>query len=395
MELRKKKNITEAPPIRNKSHRFFLSSYAFLFAVLFCCQQLEAHQPGNSSLVLEVQNDGSLKGQYHVANVDFVSINLMLEDSFRQSSDSKTSLFDKANDGVTALAWMTIQSEGRLVEFETFPPEIVTTKDGPHTMIPFSTGVVVTGLMEVQFSNFFRFDPQHTVNVELELSEESKVGLISQENPVWAPTDNAFQQFVVFTIEGIWHIWIGIDHILFLVALLLPSVLRLENGKWTPVSNFKDAFYNVLKVVTAFTIAHSITLTLAALDIVTLPSRLVESVIALSVVLAALNNIFPVVSDRVWAVALGFGFIHGFGFANVLAALDLPTGTLAIALFSFNVGVEMGQLAIVFVLFPIIFFLRRQAFYQPIKLRLGSAIIALIASLWIVDRVFELEFMPF
>lgn len=353
-----------------------------------------SHQPGNSSIVLNVQDDNSIQGEFHVANVDVVSIDLMLEDALQVSSDTNLP-FNSETQGVRSLAFIEIASNGSATNITTGTPEPVTTEDGVHTMIPFTTGPINPEDLQVTFSDFFQFDPQHTVNIELELPETSKVGLISLDNPKWQPADSAFDQFIVFTIEGVWHIWIGIDHILFLVALLLPSVLRLENGKWVPVSNFKAAFYNVLKVVTAFTFAHSVTLTLATLDVVTLPSKWVEAVIALSVVLAAINNIYPMVSDRVWAVALGFGFIHGFGFANVLADLDLPTGTLAVALFSFNIGVELGQLAIVFVMFPIIFLLRSQSFYQPIKLRLGSAVIGIIASLWIVDRVFELEFMPF
>lgn len=354
---------------------------------------LQAHQPGNSSLVLKKLEDGSIHGEYHVANVDVVSINLMLEDRLRLSDPDAT--FDPETQGVNSLCWMTLNSKGDPVEFSTEPPAIVTTENGPHTMIAFQTGPTSAENIEVTFSNFFAFDPQHTVNVELELESGSKVGIISLQDQKWSPVESAFRQFIVFTEEGIWHIWIGIDHILFLVALLLPSVLRLKEGKWVPVSNFKEAFFNVLKVVTAFTIAHSVTLTLATLDIVTLPSKWVETVIALSVVLAAINNIFPVVSDRVWLVAFGFGLIHGFGFANVLADLDLPTGTLAVALFSFNIGVEIGQMAIVVVFFPVIFLLRAQTFYQPLKLRLGSTVIALIACGWMVDRVFNLGFMPF
>jgi len=371
-----------------------LTSPLLLIGILFLGNSLFAHQPGNSSLVLEHQADSTLKGEFHVANVDVVSIDLMLEDTLIQTL-GENAVFDKSVQGITKLPFLGIESDGASVTFTTLAPEQVTTEDGVHTMIPFTTGPVNIEAIRVTFNEYFRFDPQHTINIELELADESKVGIISQDHTNWKPAESAFEQFVVFTIEGVWHIWIGIDHILFLIALLLPSVLRLENGKWIPVLNFKAAFCNVLKVVTAFTIAHSVTLTLATLDIVTLPSKWVEAVIALSVVLAALNNIYPMVSDRVWAVALGFGFIHGFGFANVLADLELPTETLAIALFSFNIGVEIGQLAIVVAFFPIIFLLRKQAFYQPIKLRLGSALIGIIASLWIVDRVFELEFMPF
>jgi hypothetical protein len=162
------------------------------------------------------------------------------------------------------------------------------------------------------------------------------------------------------------------------------------------VPAFQDAFITVVKVVTAFTIAHSITLSLAALEMVSLPSKMVESVIAISVALAALNNIFPVVKvERLWYVAFGFGLIHGFGFANVLADLELPRSVLAIALLSFNIGVELGQIVIVAVFFPVIFLMRNHSLYLPVKLKLGSALIALVACSWTVDRVFELEWMPF
>src|SRR4029077_15740595 len=105
-----------------------------------------------------------------------------------------------------------------------------------------------------------------------------------------------------YIVEGIWHIWIGFDHILFLLALLLPSVLVRAGRPWTPTPRLKRARVGVLKVVTAFTLAHSITLSLAVLGLVSLPSRLVESIIAASVVLAALNNLAGTVDRRAWGL---------------------------------------------------------------------------------------------
>ena len=113
------------------------------------------------------------------------------------------------------------------------------------------------------------------------------------------------------------------------------------------MAGFRPAFWDVCRIVTSFTVAHSITLSLAALGIVALPSRLVESAIAASVVVAALNNLRPWSQGRRWVVAFGFGLIHGFGFASVLADLGLPRDTLVLALVGFNLGVECGQLAIV------------------------------------------------
>ena len=151
----------------------------------------------------------------------------------------------------------------------------------------------------------------------------------------------------------------------------------------------------MLRIVTAFTVAHSITLTLATLEVVSLPSRWVEATIAASVVLAALNNLRPVFRGRRWTMAFGFGLVHGFGFASVLADLGLPRDALALALVGFNLGVEAGQLAIVAAFLPLAFALRRSVFYRRVVLWGGSLAIAAIAAAWFVERAFDLEFMPF
>ncbi len=156
-----------------------------------------------------------------------------------------------------------------------------------------------------------------------------------------------------------WHIWIGFDHILFLLSLLLPAVLIWRASRWQAVETFRAAFVDVFRIVTSFTVAHSITLSLATLGFVSLPSRWVESAIAASVVLAALNNLWPLFHGRRWMVAFGFGLIHGFGFASVLVDLGLPRETLVLALVGFNLGVEAGQLAIVALFLPLAFALRR------------------------------------
>jgi HupE/UreJ protein len=203
-----------------------------------------------------------------------------------------------------------------------------------------------------------------------------------------------WEQLVAYVHEGVWHIWLGFDHILFLLSLLLPAVLLRRGGGWQPAESFRDAFWDVARIVTAFTVAHSITLTLAALDLVALPSRWVESAIALSVVLAAANNVVPVVSHGRWLAAFGFGLIHGFGFAGALRDLGLPTGSLALSLFGFNVGVELGQLAIVGVFLPAAFWLRSTWTYRRIVLAGGSALIAAIAGVWLVERAFNVAILP-
>src|SRR5262249_49227835 len=150
--------------------------------------------------------------------------------------------------------------------------------------------------------------------------------------------------FSSFVLLGIEHILTGWDHLLFLLGLLLCG------GGWLTLA----------RLITAFTLAHSVTLALAVLDIVTLPDRLVEAVIALSIAFVAAENIFtrPVASRR-WMVSFAFGLVHGFGFSSALRELDLPRHGLVLALFGFNVGVELGQGVVVAVALPLLALIRR------------------------------------
>ena len=195
-----------------------------------------------------------------------------------------------------------------------------------------------------------------------------------------------WQQASSFILLGIDHIFAGYDHILFLVSLLMLSGAGISY---------------LLKVVTAFTIAHSITLTLAVLDIVTLPSQLVESAIALTIVYVAAENFWRKDPRGRWVFTFGFGLIHGLGFASALKEIGLPHSNLAVSLASFNIGVEMGQLAIVsaaYVVMSLAFLLMKhiEKFAWEKYLRVSvSAGAVVVGLLWFVERTFRLGFMPF
>jgi HupE / UreJ protein len=192
--------------------------------------------------------------------------------------------------------------------------------------------------------------------------------------------------FVEYLQAGIWHIWSGIDHLLFLLSLLLPAVLQRREHRWQAVPQAAPAFFNILKVVTAFTLAHSITLSLAAFDIIHLPGRLTESAIAASIVVGALNNVFPVVTEARWRIAFAFGLLHGFGFAAVLSEMGLPQGARLLSLVAFNLGVEAGQLAVVLAVMPFAYLLRGTRLYQGAVMPWGSAAIAGLALVWLIQR---------
>lgn len=272
--------------------------------------------------------------------------------------------------------------------------------DGTYAVLSFiATCATQLKVLSVQYNLFFDVDPSHRGLVQW--LAPTATGVEPQAQALVFSIDNATQALALvnggwwqtlrqYAIDGIWHIWIGYDHILFLLSLLLPAVLIRRNNDWEPAQTLSRSAIETLKVVTAFTLAHSVTLSLAALQIISLPSRLIESVIAASVVLAALNNLRGTVDKRRWIMAFVFGLIHGFGFASVLADLGLPQNALVFALIGFNGGVELGQLAIVAVFLPLAFWLRATPFYRKGVMTGGSLIVALLASWWLIQRAFDL-----
>lgn len=196
-----------------------------------------------------------------------------------------------------------------------------------------------------------------------------------------------FAQLRDFAYEGVLHIGIGLDHVLFLVALLLVAVTnrRVDGSPLETPITLSQGLINVVKIVTVFTVAHSITLALALKGWVALPSRWVESVIALSVLSVAVDNIRVIFGRWKWIIVFVFGLFHGLGFASVLLDLGLDFESKMAALIGFNIGVELGQLAIVAALFPLLFALRGPH-YQKFVLVPGSAIIAVVALWWFSTR---------
>ncbi|MEM7379738.1 MAG: HupE/UreJ family protein [Bacteroidota bacterium] len=271
--------------------------------------------------------------------------------------------------------------------------------------------------LTVTYSAFLENDPKQMNLLGMEYNW--KAGLINNETifaldftegnstKTMSLTDTSlWKGFEAMVRQGVWHIWIGLDHILFLVALILPSVVRRrepelavvsETSKpkfdiwgWDPVPKFKPAFIYIIKVITFFTIAHTITLSLASLNIINLPSRLVETLIAFSIGLAAYHNIKPIFKGKDWVIAFVFGLFHGFGFASVLADLGFKGENLTLSLLGFNIGVELGQVAIIFMIFPVLYLIRKLKLYP--KLLVFISIMLIIISLyWFVERAFDID----
>lgn len=351
-----------------------------------------AHKASDSYLTLKVQGS-TVTGQWDIAlrDIDFA---LGLD-----------------RDGNAEISWgelrarqtdLTAWAQGRLslqrggaCSLTLLSDQVDEHTDGQYAVLRISGSCpAASGPLDLNYRLLFDLDALHRglLNLSLDgVTHTAVLGPTSGAQQFQGGEASHWAQFVQYLGEGVWHIWIGFDHILFLLSLLLPAVLVHEARRWRGVSDFSTALREVLWVVTAFTAAHSITLTLAALRWVELPSRVVESAIAASVVLAALNNLIPVVERRRWIVAFVFGLIHGFGFASVLADLGLPQDTLVLSLLGFNLGVEAGQLAIVAAFLPLAFWLRNSRFYRRGVFVGGSLLTLALALVWLLERLFDLK----
>jgi hypothetical protein len=270
------------------------------------------------------------------------------------------------------------------------PVQVNERVDGNYLWLPLSaTCGSVLGRLSIDYRVLETEDPSHRGLLSLSANgatQSAVLGAASEVRVFELDHPSPWLAFIEYLHAGIWHIWSGIDHLLFLLSLLLPAVLVRRESRWEAVPIAVPAFANIVKVVTAFTLAHSITLSLAAFDVIRLPGRLTESVIAVSIIVAALNNVFPRVTEGRWRIAFAFGLLHGFGFASVLAEMGLPKGARLVSLVGFNLGVETGQLAVVLAVMPLAYLLRSTTFYRRGVMPWGSSAIAGLALVWFLQR---------
>jgi hydrogenase/urease accessory protein HupE len=270
-----------------------------------------------------------------------------------------------------------ITADGKPVKPEWSVPEALADRQAVRVVLRFP-GVSAPGKLGIA-ANMFPYDPVHQTFVNIyengDLTRQSILNHFQRElEYVTGTRQGALGVIARFVPEGIHHILIGPDHLLFLVGLLLLG----------------GSLRRLLLVVTAFTIAHSITLSLAALEIFTPPARIIEPAIALSIVYVGFDNLLVKEGRdvRAW-IAFSFGFIHGFGFANVLKEMDLPRRALGWSLFSFNLGVEIGQMVVVLVVATALATLRARSEQAGRMVAIaGSILVILAGAFWFVQRVF-------
>jgi hypothetical protein len=262
--------------------------------------------------------------------------------------------------------------------------------DGYYAVLEFVAPCAArVGNLEIAERLFFERDRTHRTVLAVQHDASQTAAILTPDSPLWraaAAGDGGLAAVRKFFAEGVWHIWIGYDHLAFLLLLLLPVVLRGQGRTWRGAEGPRPVLWSALRIVTAFTLAHSITLSLAALGIVTPPDKPVEMAIAGSVAVAGVLNLFPAAAGIATVVAFGFGLIHGFGFAGVLGELGLERGSMAFPLAGFNLGVETGQLAVVAAVLPLLYALRSSNLYRRRLVPAISVGVGLLAVGWLIER---------
>ena len=404
--MRKSDNTMERP---RKSPRAIMALVALLLVPLvgaLFTTTASGHDGEQSVIYLDVFPDGSAQGQleHPVALInDLFGTDLDPTDvTADQVADIEERVRDYNQDNLAVVGadgevWdITFTGDVDAIETENdfygaFLFDIANVFDAA----PREFDVTFDGIVEdtTHFANVvMRTDP--VTGTFLNEGEVATLEPITSGNPtVSVNLDNPdlFAAFVGTVDLGADHIFIGTDHILFVLVLLLPAVMMFSlNNGWAPVPTFGAALWRVLKIATAFTLAHSITLTLGGLGIVELPSKLVETIIAISIIAAAVHNLRPIFANREALIAFAFGIFHGFGFAGLLSDLGVGRGQRVLSLFGFNVGVEVGQAFIILLLFPALFLMRRTVYY-PWLMKIGSILLAGVAFIWAIERIFETE----
>jgi hydrogenase/urease accessory protein HupE len=368
----------------------------------------QAHKPSDAYLTLAVAADGRISQRLDIALRDLdrdLDLDADADGQLRWGAvRSRWGRLEQLAD--TAVV---VQADGQPCRrIDTGMPQLDTHVDGTYAVLRRTlqcTGSSVPAALTIDYRLFAASDPTHRGITRIDLpgaaAPLTRV-LVPGAAPVTLATGTPgaaapatpWARTASFFADGLHHIAIGADHLLFLVTLLMVAVWRRQGDGWAPRAAAGSAWRETLRLVSAFTVAHSLTLGLAASGVLAPPTRWVESLIAASVCVAALDNLRPFLPGPRWMTVAVFGLVHGFGFAGPLQDLGLRGSDLALPLLGFNLGVEAGQLLVVAVLLPLALRLRASDVYRRWIVRPGSALAALLALGWTLERALALPLLP-
>jgi hypothetical protein len=388
--------------------RIVLAAAAIAVLVVAFAAPASAHRNDESYLYLDVGED-TLSGRVEMPYPDLRTVfDLRIEgseDEVREEIEANLDMLQRYADDETSIGADGASWGLAFDDYELLDEAGVGANGLGYVILPFTVDLPVASVprvLDVTFTPMLdEIDNRNNIVlvandwqrgvIDEETNELLIVNSSSPSGSIDLGDPSQWRNFTASIDLGVDHIRTGPDHIFFILVLLLTSVLVLRAGKWSPSPSFVYSLGRLVIVATMFTLAHSITFTLAGLDLIPLPpSKFVESVIALSIGAAALHNLRPVLGHREWALAFVFGLFHGMGFAGLVEDLDISRSTQLVSLLGRNVGIEIGQLVIIGITFPGLYLLRRTRLYRPL-LVVSSLVLAVISFTWVIERVFELD----
>ena len=274
---------------------------------------------------------------------------------------------------------------------ESVPLEVYTTEvhrrdDQSYIRVVLRAPLSKKQLLILHYQLFFDLDPLQRVFVVITEEEKKRSMLLTpaqRQLAVYGKEVSLWEEFRTFFREGVGHIWTGYDHLLFLLMLTLPLFLE-KNGSGQQ-GRSKSVFVDIIKIVTLFSLAHSLTLGAAFFDIARVNVKMIESLITLSIIITALFNVFNYMPRRIYLLVFSFGLLHGFGFANALRELALGNAHIFLSLLGFNLGVEVGQIVLVILVIPLLYLLARYQGYYRLSMKLLSGVTVALAMYWLVS----------
>lgn len=349
-----------------------------------------AHKSSDSYLTIDIDPQGQISGQWDIALRD-LDILLPVD----SNSDRRITWGEmlQAEPGILSLASRSLsihnESGSCRLHAGSAPLAINRHADGNHAVIYLQGHCRDTGAITLRYQLLDGIDADHRSIARIQLHDTDQTIILAPGETITISNYTNIANWLGHVREGMHHIATGYDHLLFLFSLLLPVALMRRDD--TPNSASPSAWRDTVMLVTAFTIAHSVTLALATFDILSLPGKWVESAIAASVIVAALQNLRDHAPRTRWIMAFVFGLVHGLGFAAMLGELPSSTGQKLLALAGFNIGVELGQLLAVMIFLPIAILLARtnRLGYRRWGLQGGSLAIAAVGLVWLCQRLFE------
>lgn len=365
---------------------------ALALFLLALCTNAFAHKASTSYLQLRLQGT-ELSGRWDIALRD-------LDYALGLDTDGDSTLTwgevrrQEARIGDYALRRLTLRADRDTCRLAVGRMRIADHSDGRYASLELAGDCPHEPVsLSLDYQLLFDVDAWHRGLLNLDF-RGAYSGLFAPEERVLRYSVAGASRWTVFSQyfrAGVWHVWTGWDHMLFLAGLFLPAIVRRIGGAWQPAASLKVALADTAIMVTAFTLAHALTLSLAATGVFSPPSRWVESAVAASVLFAGLNNLIPMVYRGLFGLAAAFGLVHGAAIAGALIELGLPAGERVWALLAFNLGVEAAQLSVLLAVIPASFACRQSKGYRWFVLIPGSLFITIVGLLWFIQRAFDID----